>query len=108
MKNLFTVAVVAAMIFSFASPIYADGPMTKLQRGATNLVVSPLEVPSAVWSFWENGNVLDILTGGTWGVLLGAFNFAKRAVVGAYEIVTFPFPMPAEYKPIIDAPELFS
>ena len=107
MKKLFAVVIISALIFSFAAPLYADGPMTKLQRGATNLVVSPLEVPNAVWDYWENGNVRDFLSGATWGVLLGAFNFGKRALAGTYEIITFPVPIPKDYKPLIDAPAFF-
>ena len=31
----------------------------------------------------------------------------NRAVVGAYEVVTFPIPLPSDYEPILTDPEFF-
>lgn len=35
-------------------------------------------------------------------MVYGAGNMVKRILVGAYEIVTFPIPLPKEYKPVLE------
>ncbi|MGB2662222.1 MAG: exosortase system-associated protein, TIGR04073 family [Candidatus Omnitrophota bacterium] len=107
MKKFVAVVIIAGLLFSFAVQSYADGPMDKLKRGATNLALSPLELPNAVWSDWEMGTAEAFFEGATWGVLQGVFNIAKRAVVGTFEIITFPVPFPKDYKPILDEPAFF-
>jgi putative exosortase-associated protein (TIGR04073 family) len=107
MKKFVAVVVVAGLLFSLTAQSYADGPVDKLKRGATNLVVSPLELPNAVWSYWELGTAKNFLAGSTWGLLQGVFNTAKRAIVGTFEIITFPVPFPKDYKPILDEPAFF-
>ena len=107
MKRLFVALIIIGLVFSIALPLHADGPGKKLTRGALNLVSSPLELPNAIWDYWQMDNAKDFVAGLFWGPLAGIFNFTKRAVVGVYEIVTFPLPVPAEYKPIIDDPAFF-
>lgn len=41
-------------------------------------------------------------TGLTWGIVKGIGYAVGRSVVGAYEIVTFPLPIPEGYRPIMD------
>ncbi len=83
-----------------ASAVYAgDNPGSKLGRGLTNVVTSPLEYilqtvklakdhdgATAVFGGWANG---------TWFMI-------QRVCVGVYEIVTFPVPLPAKYGPVLD------
>lgn len=78
--------------------------LKKLGRGACNLATFPFEVflqmsrvgasdgPMASWS---------------WGLLKGLGMAGTRAVVGVYEIVTFPLPCPEGYRPILTDPEFF-
>ena len=46
-----------------------------------------------------------MFAGFTTGLFTGIFDMGKRLVVGAYEVVTFPVPLPSGYKPIITDPE---
>ncbi len=104
MRRIVVLAVSAALVFSFAGAVYADGPLKKLGRGIANLVTCPLELPTGIGrAATEDGAIAAF----TWGILKGTFNIVKRAGVGAYEIITFPVPFPADYKPILDDPEFF-
>ena len=101
MKKAIGAVLFIALVFSFAASGFAYGPMDKLSRGAVNIVVSPMEVVDAIWGYWSEDNYP---AGLTWGPVVGTFNCVKRAVVGVYEVVTFPFPIPADYWPILDEP----
>ncbi|MFQ5953331.1 MAG: exosortase system-associated protein, TIGR04073 family [Candidatus Omnitrophota bacterium] len=107
MRRSFIVLTSVFLVFSFILPVFADGPGDKLRRGAVNFVLSPLEVPDGVWQYWQTGELSQFLPGATWGLGLGVFNCVKRFLAGVYEIVTFPIPIPKDYKPLINEPEFF-
>ena len=80
------------------TPAFAGDPVTKLARGLANVVESPLELPAYYQRLAATDNPLIALVGGS---LWGAGALVSRVVVGAYEIVTFPFPIPFNYAPIL-------
>jgi putative exosortase-associated protein (TIGR04073 family) len=43
----------------------------------------------------------------TVGIITGVGMTAARILSGVYEVVTFPLPVPAEYKPILNDPEFY-
>lgn len=122
MRRVLTVLVVLACVMSFVLPAYcacnctgkgaapqrpcndpADGTaLEKLGRGIANSISFPFEIPLQM----SKVNVSDgPLAGLTWGLLKGLGMAGVRACVGVYEIVTFPFPMPECYAPILKDPE---
>ncbi|MDP3723741.1 MAG: exosortase system-associated protein, TIGR04073 family [Candidatus Omnitrophota bacterium] len=72
----------------------------KLVRGAANLFLGVLEVPRNIHNVTQAEN--SVLQGWTIGLGKGVGYTVLRMVVGAYEIVTFPFPIPEEYRPVIE------
>lgn len=70
----------------------------KFVRGLANILTSPLEIPRNVQNVTEENGVL---VGWTGGICQGIGMMALRIVVGAYETVTFPIPLPADYVPVI-------
>ena len=67
-------------------------------------MTSPLEITKGL----ETGTKEDGIVGGlTWGIGQGVVDFVKRIAVGAYEVVTFPIPLPKHYSPILTDPEYF-
>ncbi len=74
------------------------GSMNKLVRGLTNLVTGWVEVPKRVN---ETTIQSGALPGFTWGLLRGFGHGFIRTAGGAYEIVTFPFPAPPGYQPVM-------
>lgn len=103
-KRLFFAAIVSLLIVGSATPAFCDGATTKLGRGLCNMVTFPLEVPEQI----SRTNVSDgPLAACTVGVLKGFGWALGRACVGIYETVTFMFPIPKNYEPLLKDPEYF-
>ena len=101
-----------AVAFSVSVPLQADDdalwdqpPIQKLSRGVLNIFDSVVEIPGTMMRMSEEKGAA---TGMFEGFFIGAVNTVIRAVVGVYEVGTFPFPIPAEYKPILDDPQFMS
>jgi putative exosortase-associated protein (TIGR04073 family) len=116
MKKIMAVLVVL-VAFSFEGLVagaYAEGIKTgfslqcstdKLMRGVANLADSLVEVPGTMM---RKSNKEGVLSGMTFGMVEGVFNTVKRAMAGAWEIVTFPIPVPENYDPILPEPEFLN
>ena len=72
--------------------------MTKLGRGTANLLTGWLEIPKQMAVSIRKH---DPVSGTFIGVFTGIGWTWARTFTGAYEIVTFPFPTPPDYVPII-------
>ncbi len=95
-KSFLVAALVAAAVFGSISSVRADEPcvmlpVMKLGRGISNVAFGVFEIPMR-WS--EVNNDKGGLAGITYGTLKGVCYFVARVVVGAVDIVTFPFPLP--------------
>lgn len=104
MRRFIVALVIVGLVLALASPLYANDPMRKLGRGITNVVSAPYGLVKGI------GDAADekgIVAAATWGVFRGVVNVVKRTVVGVYEVATFPLPIPAGYKPILENPEFF-
>ena len=73
--------------------------LTKFSRGVTNVATSPGEVLTQMPTAMEQSP--DYLTGFFMSLGRGAGYCLLRAGAGLYDIATFPFPGPSNYKPII-------
>ncbi len=104
MKKLIALLVVSSLVLSGASLAYAGDPVQKLGRGISNVAFSAFEIPKGMGDATEEKG---LLAGATWGLLKGTVDFVKRAVVGVFEIGTFPLPVPKNYDPILKDPEYF-
>ncbi len=76
----------------------AGGVMSKLFRGIANTVTGWIEIPKQVSLTWQESGPGS---GMTWGLLKGFGWAVARTGVGAYEVVTFPMPIPEGYRPIM-------
>ena len=104
MKKAIALSIIIGLLFLSASSAYALGPVEKLGRGLANVATSPFEVTKGMGDVSaEKGPFAGL----TWGLLEGTVNLVKRAVVGVYEIGTFPVPFPKDYEPILEDPEFF-
>ena len=106
MKKVICISVVAILVFSSLSyaQVDVDGPMRKLGRGLANIATCPMEIAKQVGDAnYEDGPVAAL----TYGFIKGLFMTGVRAVVGGYEVVTFPIPFPKNYDPILRDPEFF-
>lgn len=83
----------------------SDKAFTKLLRGAINVITGWVELPKRIL---ETSETSGAVTGFTWGTLRGLGYGFTRTAGGAYEVVTFPFPAPSGYLPIMDPEYVFS
>ena len=87
-----------------ASVCYAQDPFTKLGRGVANTLTGWVELPKNVYSTSTENNAF---AGLTLGLATGAGMSLVRTGAGIYEIATFPFPIPQDYKPILEPEYVF-
>ncbi len=71
----------------------------KLGRGVMNVLTGWVEVPKNIAIYWKetdpfSGTVVGTITGVGWAI--------ARTIGGVYEIVSFPFPYPDNYLPLIE------
>jgi len=83
----------------------AAGATTKLVRGGVNLATGWVELPKRIT---ETTNANGAFAGWTGGLLRGLGYGFVRTVAGAYELVTFPFPAPPRYAPVIQPEFVFN
>ena len=91
-------------LFTFlllASPAWAGDPMTKLARGVGNIATSPLEYANQFGAGLSSGNPLVPIFR---SVGYGTVMTVARILGGAYEVVTFPIPVPQNYDPLMNPP----
>ena len=77
----------------------------KLTRGFVNLVTGWVEIPKRVH---ETSQTSGTAAGFTWGLLRGIGHGFIRTAAGGYELVTFPFPAPPGYTPVIQPEYVFT
>ena len=73
--------------------------LTKFSRGVSNLATSPGEFVTQMPIAMEQSP--DYLTGFVMSIGRGIGYSLLRAGAGIYDIATFPFPGPTDYKPIM-------
>ncbi len=105
MKRIAAALLVLVVIIFNATPGYCETPaFRKFRRGFCNMLTFYMEVGQQMEKEGaEGGNGRAV----TLGLAKGLGLSAARALSGVYEVVTFPVPFPAEYKPIMKEPEFF-
>jgi putative exosortase-associated protein (TIGR04073 family) len=94
--------IVATFALVLTAPAaHAQTPAHKFGRGAANLTMGIMELPAEMIS---EGRARGPLWAMSLGFAKGVGGFVTRELVGVYEIVTFPAPVPRGYEPIL-APE---
>lgn len=70
----------------------------KLGRGVSNVLLGWVEIPKTVAKEWRN---TEPFTGTIVGSIKGFGYAVMRTFAGFYEIISFPFPVPRNYEPIM-------
>ena len=83
---------------------FAQDPFTKLGRGVANTLTGWVELPKNIYNTSVSDNAF---AGITLGLARGAGMTLVRTGAGLYEIVTFPFPLPQDYRPILEPEYVF-
>lgn len=99
MMGVFALALLGASHhWAFAEQETGELVVTKLFRGIANAATGWMEIPKQISQTWQTQGPGP---GFTWGFIKGIGWAVARSVGGAYEIITFPFPVPEGYKPIM-------
>ena len=106
MRKSFKAVAAIFILLAFSLPLMAaeveiqgEGtPQRKLQRGFLNVALSPFEISNELSKEIRNDTLPP-----SWfaGLGRGSIYAVSRALVGVYEMVTFPIPYPAHYKPVL-------
>ena len=101
MRRFVAITITALLVVGLlmlSTPSYAQDAFKKLGRGVVNTFTGWLEVPKGIVDESQASNVFSGLTIGTIkGLGLGLV----RTGAGIYEALTFPFPIPEGYEPIV-------
>jgi len=103
-KIMFVCCVIIAMV-GMATQCYAQDPVKKLGRGLANILTGWVELPKNIYDTSVEENVLSGLT---MGLAKGVGMTIVRTGAGVYETVTFPFPIPEDYQPVLEPEYVFS
>lgn len=75
-----------------------DKIFTKLGRGIVNVLTGWVEIPRNIAKEWRR---TDPFTGTVIGLFRGLGWAVARTFAGFYEIISFPFPVPRNYEPVM-------
>ena len=104
MKKSIIVVVALMMIVSIATTCYAQDPGKKLMRGLANVLTGWVELPKNIYETSVEDNVF---AGLTIGLAKGVGMTIVRTGAGVYETITFPFPIPEDYAPVLEPEYVF-
>jgi putative exosortase-associated protein (TIGR04073 family) len=104
MKILVVLLVVVAMM-GMATQCFAQDPAKKLGRGLANILTGWVELPKNIY---ETSVEENVLSGLTMGLAKGIGMTIVRTGAGVYETVTFPFPIPEDYQPVLEPEFVFN
>jgi putative exosortase-associated protein (TIGR04073 family) len=105
MKKGLIICMALLMIFSFATTCFAQDMGKKLARGLANVLTGWVEIPKNVYDTSVEDN---IFSGLTVGLVKGLGMAIVRTGAGVYETVTFPFPIPEDFAPVLEPEFVFS
>ena len=91
-------------VFCSVSVCFAGDAFTKLGRGVANTLTGWIELPKTIYNTSKDENALS---GMTLGLAKGAGLSIVRTGAGIFEVATFPFPLPENYKPILEPEYVF-
>lgn len=105
-KYLLTLGLVGCVLTSSIPAAFAeDNAFTKFGRGMANIVISPCELYAQPMLLSKTHEPSIAIFG---GLFKGLSMLVAREIVGVYEVITSPIPVPKGYRPIINPPTTFT
>ena len=105
MKRGIILSVAVLMIFSLTTTCFAQDMGKKLTRGLANILTGWVELPKNIYDTSVEDNMFSGLTV---GLVKGVGMAIVRTGAGVYETITFPFPIPEDYAPVLEPEYVFS
>jgi putative exosortase-associated protein (TIGR04073 family) len=95
---------IAVLFLTPATVCFAGDAFTKLGRGVANTLTGWIELPKTIYNTSKDENAFS---GMTLGLAKGAGLSIVRTGAGIFEVATFPFPLPENYKAILEPEYVF-
>lgn len=95
-RTVVSVVITAAMLFSFSNA-HAHTSAQKFGRGLAGLTCGFLELPGNIVKETRNQGPIGVPV----GFALGIGKMLTRELVGVYEVLSAPFPVPPAFRPIL-------
>lgn len=86
-------------------PVFSRNALGKLGRGVVNTITGWVEIPKRMH---ETSQQSGLGAGFTFGLIRGVGYGCVRTLAGVYEVVTFPFPAPPGYQPLMHPEYVFT
>ncbi len=99
LKGIIILVAVMFILNLWGINCYSQNPVRKLGRGVANIVTGWVEIPKNVYDTTQDEN---IFMGLTIGLAKGLGMSVIRTGAGIYDAVTFPFPIPQDYEPLLE------
>lgn len=93
------ISLVILVILNVAQVAYAQNMLRKLGRGVANILTGWIELPKTIY---ETSVEENIGMGLSVGLAKGLGMTVIRTGAGIYDTVTFPFPIPTDYEPLLE------
>ena len=103
-RSLVVIGVLSCCFLGGAAACFAGDAFTKLGRGVANTLTGWVELPKSIYNTSKENNAF---AGMTLGLAKGAGLSIVRTGAGIFEVATFPFPLPENYKPILEPEYVF-
>ena len=104
-KTLALLTICAVMFVCCTSSFAASNPAEKLSRGVANVITAPIEIAKQIDIEWKEsakqGSTRNVTVGIFGGLVKGLAFSVGRAASGVWDIVSFPFKVPANYEPVM-------
>ena len=99
------ICVAILMVINIVNACYAQDMGKKVYRGLANILTGWVELPKNIYDTSVEDNPLSGLT---IGLAKGVGMTIVRTGAGVYETVTFPFPIPEGYAPVLEPEFVFN
>ena len=99
LKGIIILVAVMFILNLWSINCYSQNPVRKLGRGVANIITGWVEIPKNVYDTTQDEN---IFMGLTIGLAKGLGMSVIRTGAGIYDAVTFPFPIPQDYEPLLE------
>ena len=111
MRKFLVVLIASVFMLNFSAPAaFAEGDsvpgkmLHKFGRGLANIAFGWCEIPKNIMNSCEE---INPYAGWFIGLVKGIGMTIGRTLAGAWDVITFPIPAPADYEPVIEPEFVF-
>lgn len=96
---ILAITIISMVSLSFTANAHAYTATKKLGRGLVNILTGWVELPKNIYKATTEDN---LFAGLTIGLAKGIGMTVVRTGAGVYDTATFPFPLPENFKPLLE------